>query len=430
MANVVEYRKFICVNFEDSNNNKVWNIKLYDNDDVEVEWGRVGKSLQSKPHYGGGRHKFDSLIKKKTNPRNSADKLYSENKVVEGVSSSCSPHNQNLKKIAIEQIKTQSKIVRDLIEYLTKINAHNILVATNGSIEFDTSTAQFKTPQGIIVPEQVHIARQLLADMSDFVRAQDWQDTTFRRNLNEYLRLIPHDVGMKKIDPKNIIPSVEVLQRENDILDGLETSLIDVTTQPKKDKAEVVIPKIFDVEVDLVENQKIFDKINKWCNNTRKGVHSCSHLRLAQLYSVRINGMKKRFEEVSSKMGNVRELFHGTSDQNLLSILKNGLKINPPRTVKITGKCFGCGAYFASSSSKSLNYSYGYWGGTRKNRCYMLVADVCLGNYYVPDSGWGSFPKSGYDSTWAKAGVSGVINDEFIVYKENQCNLTYLLEFN
>jgi len=32
----------------DANNNKYWTGTLYDNNDVIVEWGRVGKASQSK----------------------------------------------------------------------------------------------------------------------------------------------------------------------------------------------------------------------------------------------------------------------------------------------------------------------------------------------------------------------------------------------
>jgi poly [ADP-ribose] polymerase len=54
-----------------------------------------------------------------------------------------------------------------------------------------------------------------------------------------------------------------------------------------------------------------------------------------------------------------------------------------------------------------------------------------MGKYYIPtSSGRGSYPVPGYDSTWAKAGQSGVINHEMIIYKLNQCNLTYLVEFS
>ena len=90
---------------------------------------------------------------------------------------------------------------------------------------------------------------------------------------------------------------------------------------------------------------------------------------------------------------------------------------------------FGPGAYFSDQSTKSLNYAYGYWGGSADNNCFMFLADVAMGKAYTPSS-WGSgFPKRGYDSTFAKAGKSGVRNNEMIVYKTNQANLKYLIEF-
>jgi poly [ADP-ribose] polymerase len=61
----------------------------------------------------------------------------------------------------------------------------------------------------------------------------------------------------------------------------------------------------------------------------------------------------------------------------------------------------------------------------------MFLADVAMGRSFVP-SGYGSrhsYPAPGYDSTFAKAGQSGIHNNEMIVYSTHQCNLTYLVEF-
>ena len=59
----------------------------------------------------------------------------------------------------------------------------------------------------------------------------------------------------------------------------------------------------------------------------------------------------------------------------------------------------------------------------------MFLSDVAMGKYYVPSGPSSNLPKKGYDSTFAKAHKSGVMNNEMIVYKLNQCNLTYLVEF-
>jgi len=52
-----------------------------------------------------------------------------------------------------------------------------------------------------------------------------------------------------------------------------------------------------------------------------------------------------------------------------------------------------------------------------------------MGKYYTPKGyGSSSFPASNYDSTFAQAGVSGVQNNEMIVYNVQQANLEYLVE--
>ena len=126
------------------------------------------------------------------------------------------------------------------------------------------------------------------------------------------------------------------------------------------------------------------------------------------------------------------ELWHGTRASNLLSILKGGLVIPSSSSSHVTGRMFGDGLYFSDQSSKSLNYSYGYWGGgSRDNNCFMFMCKVKMGKYYVPRGSYdGPFPRKGHDSVYAKASRSGVRNNEMIVYSTDQANLVYLIEFS
>ena len=62
----------------------------------------------------------------------------------------------------------------------------------------------------------------------------------------------------------------------------------------------------------------------------------------------------------------------------------------------------------------------------------MFLADFAMGKQYVPSSrSYTStrYPVSGYQSTFAKAGQSGVMNNEMIVYQTSQANLKFLVEF-
>ena len=104
-----------------------------------------------------------------------------------------------------------------------------------------------------------------------------------------------------------------------------------------------------------------------------------------------------------------------------------------PRFTKFVkpGRLFGNGCYFANKSSKAVNYSFGYWDHKSKDdNCYAFLADVALGKFYTPRNTYENLPKPGYNSTFAKSGISGVMNDEIIVYNTYQCNLTYLMEFS
>ena len=60
----------------------------------------------------------------------------------------------------------------------------------------------------------------------------------------------------------------------------------------------------------------------------------------------------------------------------------------------------------------------------------MFAADVVLGSSYVASEFQGfTKPPRGYHSVFGKAGVSGVEDNEFIVYKPDQVKLRYLVEF-
>jgi len=433
MSSVVKHRKFSFVEFVGANNNKFWNITEYDDGEILVEFGRIGKTAQSKLHPPYAK-KFNTLIKSKIR------KGYTENKVIASVGKDRGSHvsinKSDLHSIAKKQIKSNSTVVEKLIEKLVRVNIHNILSASSGNITYDSSTAQFKTPQGVIVPEQVQEARDLLDDLAEMVNLKDWTDPDFSRKLNSYLRLIPHSVGMRRINPRDILPNIAKVRQENDLLDGLDASFIDIKNSAvKQPKGKKKIEKtIFDVELIHVKDYKtikwIKDKFHK-TKNTRHHMN-CSGLDVKNVYTVSIKNMSTSFDKYGKKLANIKKLWHGTKVSNVLSILKQGLIIPPSSSSHCTGRMYGNGLYFSSISTKALNYATGFWGrGGSTSAYFMFLADVAMGKPYIAGGGgWGDYPQRGYNSTWAKGGQSGVINDEMIVYRLDQANLSYLVEFS
>jgi poly [ADP-ribose] polymerase len=158
-------------------------------------------------------------------------------------------------------------------------------------------------------------------------------------------------------------------------------------------------------------------------------MHQSNSLSVHAVYTVKIAVMASAFEKYGATLPDIRQLWHGTKASNLLSILKGGLIIPSSSSGHVTGRMYGDGIYASSVSTKALNYATNFWGsGGSTDRTFMFLLDMAMGRYYDADTWGGRFPKPNTDSTWARAGRA-LKNDEMIVYRLDQCNLTHLVEF-
>lgn len=414
MPNIINTVRLIMCDV-DANNNKYWTGTLYDNNDVIVEWGRVGKASQSKKHPSAGQHFLDAKEKEKIR------KGYTHLKTVSSNTPSISIIS-DVSVIAKKEIRTKTPVLDALIDRLIKANIHQITSSTQ--IQYNANTGLFTTPLGIVTPTGIDEARDILAKIK---KARNLDDV--KSDISQYLRIIPQDIGMK-FDIRKIFGSDELLIKQNDILDSLQSSY-QASQQPTTTGVPTLTantPPVFNVEMDICTDVNERNRIQRKFDSTKKSNHSSHRLHIKEIYTVHIETVRSRFNTGKS-IGNIQELWHGTKKANILSILKGGLKVTPPNTATIAGKLYGHGCYFSDQSTKSLNYSYGYWDGKYETNCFMFLCNVAMGNAFTPVNYYGSYPKSGYNSTFAKAGVSGVINNEMIVYNENQFDLTYLVEF-
>lgn len=432
MAEVIKQAKFIKSDAK-NNNNKYWYITLFDDASILAENGRVGYKAQHHPKSFGSQESAEAYYATKIKEKQGKSKGYTELKVVVGKQEVQSVGKSNLAEIALKQIASNSPDTAKLIKYLSKKNIHNIISST--TIEYDESKGTFSTPCGIVTQEGIDDARDLLGVISAFITKKDFDNNEFTVAVQDYIQIIPRKVGRKFV-PKEVIPDLEAIDKEIQILDALTASLQQVIAADDTDTSDIKkktpdAPKIFDVSVDLVTDKKIISHVEKFYNKTRNSMHTSSSLKVKKVYAVKLGHMHKAYQAKGKKIGNIMELWHGTRVENVLSILKGGLMIPKASAAHVTGSMFSRGAYFSDQSTKSLNYAQGYWGhGTKDNNCFMFLADVAMGRYYVPPGPSQNLPKAGYDSTFAKAGKSGVRNNEMVIYDLAQCNLTYLVEFS
>jgi poly [ADP-ribose] polymerase 2/3/4 len=187
------------------------------------------------------------------------------------------------------------------------------------------------------------------------------------------------------------------------------------------------------LQIETVEDSKV-EKLIKLMMGGQSS-------RFVEAYQVKSNHTQNQFDKWMDKAENKKTqlLWHGSRNENWLSILKSGLVLRPANAI-ITGKMFGYGVYFANEFSKSLNYSSlcgAYWTGGSSKEAYLAIFEVHTGNQLEisQHENWHTQltePKlkkvnKKYDSVFAKRGMS-LLNNEFIVYNEAQCTIKYIVK--
>ena len=402
------------------NNNKYWNAKLYDDDQVHAEWGRVGCSNPDSGVWPGGQAYLDKKIREKEK------KGYTEQKTIGAVTAAASGgttvKNSDLHTIARAQLlKSSSPVLDRLIKRFVDANVHKITSSTQ--ITYNSTTGLFSTPLGIVTPAGLTEARDLLADLAPFVRKAKF-GTEADAILCKYLRIIPQNLGMRRFTTQTVIPDDNAIQKQNDLIDSLESSYQAMTTAPTPTGGTAKpVEQVFRVDLDVLSDAAERQRLNAYFENSKKRMHGYDNVRVREFFKVTIHDMDKAFERSTLP---VKEVFHGTSQANCLSILKSGLKCSPPSTAAIAGKMFGNGIYGAINSTKSLGYSLNRWGqGGVGDAGWLFICDFAMGKIFSTQHSCGK--PSGYDSVWAKAG-SSLSNDELIVYRNSQVTIKYLLE--
>ena len=430
---VVRSEKFIMVE-SDNNHNKCWYIEEHDNGMIRTTWGRVGNSLSiTEKQFGSSASKeYDKLVKSKLK------KGYTKLRTID---SSSTADIKNIQKKTLEDIALKEIVfdkadnqIKSMIQVFCQANIHAITSSTN--ITFNSTTGVFQTPCGVVTLDAINDARNILNKIYDLVKDRDFGHD-FIRYTEQYCMIIPQKVHGHLVCTK-IFRDEKDVQKQNDVLDSLKDSIetLEQLNNQKDEDKTVEEHKLFNCEIKKVTDEKVIENIKKLFNKTHQNIHACRNLKVKTVYEINIESMTKAYnntKEAWIKAGkdlNEQELWHGTKKQNIISIMKNGMIIPPANASHCTGRMFGSdGLYLSDQSTKSLNYAYGWWSGTKDTNCYMFLCDTLNGKQYTP-KGWSgcSHIPTGYDSIFAKAGISGVQNNEMII-PIAQVNPRYLIEF-
>lgn len=445
-----DYQVLHCANV-DGNNNKFYILEIQRNPKTGYfrlfsNYGRLGVDgvYEIRQHDKAGSEldesrcmvEFEKIIKKKkkgkTVNRNGEKirEFYSEVDVVSPSIGSSNIRNASEISVkgsapAVNTAKHDTESSR-LLRGFVRENIHSITSSTTMTF----SKNGLETPLGPVTENHLDNATSVLDELRDKLNghaSMDADDKMVRKTNGEYFSLIPRKFG-RKITDADMILTPDHIAAEYDLLSNLRTAVRAGLNAHSSDKDAGL-----DIDINMMDHgdsefRRLSDKYETTKHRSHSGIHG---YHVKNIFHLDIPDVTKRYEPVLQRLGNERELFHGTKTANMLSIAINGLIIPPTGAAHVTGRMFGNGVYAASCSTKALNYAVGFWSNSisnaERNKAYMLMVRFAMGKEYVATSHrYGGAP-TGYDSVWGKAGTA-LLNDEFIVYNLNQATITHILE--
>ncbi|KAM9361706.1 protein mono-ADP-ribosyltransferase PARP3 [Symphorus nematophorus] len=276
---------------------------------------------------------------------------------------------------------------------------------------------------------------------------------------SKFFTTIPHNFGRNRpptIDNKDIVDKkkemlmvladIELAQTLKSETEKAQEEMIEEVPHPQDQDYNSLKCKLALMDKDT----ELFKVIEKYLKATDGDYRK---IKIIDVWEVDRETEGERFRENDS-LENRRLLWHGTNIAVVAAILKSGLRIMPH-----SGGRVGRGIYFASENSKSAGYVR-----TSKNTGVMFLSEVALGKECTITKDNSSLKKApaGYDSVVARGNQepdpsadifitlegkkvavpqgkpinqpqfkeSYFSNSEYLIYKESQCRLRYLLELH
>jgi poly [ADP-ribose] polymerase len=287
----------------------------------------------------------------------------------------------------------------------------------------------YQVSAGSVTDKQITQAQLLVDTLPTFSEV-----SLFNQTLEKLFEVIPRKMSTVRAylwdggaDAKK-----RIITREQDTLDVMRGQVVlshqtedaeDIEEKSILDIAGINITKITQAEEDEIISQL---QDEKW--------------RYRQAFKVENLGTQSKFNAFIKKSNNKKTMlfWHGSRNENWWSILGTGLVLRPANAV-ITGKMFGYGLYFADKARKSLGYTSlrgSYWACGGSDVGYMSLYEVHVGNWLHSQKHTHEMynytydilqRKGGYDSLFAEGGID-LRNNEYIIYREEQCTVKYIVE--
>ena len=423
----MKFSKLIMIT--ENNNNKEYIMTQVNQDTFKVEYGRVGQTYQTV-----------------TYPMSSWDKKYHEKtkKGYKDVTELVEKIDQDGEELTLPYDYITNKSIRNILNRLYKYTDNylkeNYLINSN-----EVSKAQIDKAYEIIdeIQDQVQRSKHSgILYINELNRKLiELFETIPRRMSNVKSNLFSDRSTSKDIEEK-IQSELETLKTMSDTVELRNKKLQEnkknlvkvdnLTEQEQKDKLlndlGLIVEDVTDEDIKFIKKQ--LGESSGLFRNAWKVTNPSTQERFDKLV--------KSKEYKGTK---IAHYWHGSRNQNWYNIIQTGLTTNP-KGVKITGKMFGYGIYFAPKAKKSINYTSlegSYWANGNDKSGFMALFEVALGNvmdvyqhyYWCSNTNKEEMWKHNKAHTlYAHESRGFLYNDEVIAYDDSQVNIKYIVELS
>lgn len=321
---------------------------------------------------------------------------------------------------------TVARLVKRLMDYANQTIKENYTVETVD-----------------VTPAMIEAAKKSIQQLYSAISA-DSSVEDFNNILLELMHIIPRridgnkDYGVKRMMASSKKDFHTILQREEDLLDVMEGQVKIQEAKPEEKEKQKTLLDAMGLEIYVARPEQK-EQVLSHLNDSLKP-------KLKEVYRVINKKSQAKFDQYIKENGGkrkvkIKQLWHGSRNENWISILQNSLLLRPNAT--ITGKMFGNGIYFAPSAAKSWGYTSARgtrWARGNQDTAFMALYATAYGKPYEVFSFSGAWSGYNYDRlqrehpgcscVHAKKDRGMLHEDEIIFYREDQMTINYICEFS
>lgn len=323
--------------------------------------------------------------------------------------------------------------IQDLVKYIYAEATNALTTTVNAKI----TANGIETPLGVLTVGQIEKGEEILAEIHGLLEKKKATKTKLEDLSGEFYTAVPHRIGRTRDaisaavinDLANIALKQETLQLMKDMLA--------VNGDGTGGGGNVLFNEVVDDQykalgAELVALEPGSKDWKQWADHVVNSQVKSKNIKVENVYKVKRPG---EWDEFDTKVGNDKMLFHGSRIQNWVGLLTRGILM--PKLVVSLGVnrtdagWLGNGIYFGDASCTSAFYTT---PGKKKTR-FMAIARVGMGKMhpYTKITYGLNEPPKGYDSCHGvrndKKNNSQFEDDEYVIYRQNQQRLEYLVEF-